>query len=232
MSEDTQLHGQPSGILWTALPSIMETLIAPAFRAWGNSWNLQVSGQEHLATARRKNRGILLATWHGSLAGFVFTMRDQGVVGLVSPVWEGELIARWLSGLGYGLVRGSSGHQSTEGLRASVRALKQGRDVGTVVDGPEGPAKVVKSGVISIAKLAGVPIVPALAAGSLSYRFPNWDRHELPLLFSRVRFGFAEPLVVPRNANEEKMEEFRATLERRLIALDTTLRLGLNGRSG
>jgi lysophospholipid acyltransferase (LPLAT)-like uncharacterized protein len=227
---NTRLHGQPSGVLWATLPNLMENIAAPLFRAWGTTWRLQVKGREHLAEAKRKNRGVLLATWHGSLSGFVFTMRDQGIVGLVSPVWEGELIARWLHGLGYNLVRGSSGHQPLEGLRASVRVLKQGKDVGTVVDGPEGPVKVVKAGVIAMAKLAGVPIVPALAAGSFSYRFPNWDRHELPLPFSQVRFRFAKPLTVPRDAGEARMEELRTILEQRMISLDTALRKELNGR--
>ena len=112
-----------------------------------------------------------------------------------------------------------------------MRELKNGRDIGSVVDGPEGPAKIVKPGVIAMAKLAGVPIVPGLAASSFAYHFPNWDRHELPLPFSRVRFRFAEPLTIPHDADVDQMEELRLTLERRLIDLDDSLRRELRERT-
>ena len=207
----------------------MERLVAPLFRVWAATWRRRERGWKFLAEAKRQHPAVILATWHGSLSGFVYSMRDRGIIGLVSPVWEGELIARWLLGMGYGLVRGSSNHQSTEGLRASVRMLKEGNDVGSVVDGPEGPATEIKMGVISMAKLSGVPILPALAAASHSYRFPSWDRHELPLPFARVHFRIAEPLSVPRNATPEQMEELRLTLERRMIELDRELREELHG---
>lgn len=227
-STSEPLHGQPDGAFWAALPGLVHSL-TPLFRAWGRTWDTRVEGLDYLRAARRAGSGLLLGTWHGNLSGFVHTLRDKEIVALVSPVYEGELIAQWLSAMGYELIRGSSNHQSAEGLRSSIRVLRDGKALGTVVDGPEGPEKIVKQGVIAMAQLSGLPILPGLAAGRRSVRFPTWDRHELPLPFTRVLFRFGEPLYVPRDLDRDGVEEYRARLERRLIELDESLRCTLKG---
>jgi lysophospholipid acyltransferase (LPLAT)-like uncharacterized protein len=221
-SENQEKAGLMNMLLWRAAPAMMEYGAAPLCRLLGSSWQISVHNLKHFHSLPPSP--TLFATWHGSLAGFVHVMRSRAMCALVSPVLEGELIARWLKGYGYTLVRGSSGHEAAEGLRRSVRVLRDGHNLGTAVDGPMGPARIVKPGVIATARLSGAPILPALTAASSAFTFPNWDRHELPLPTSRVLFGFGEPVFVPKRADEMKMEHCRILLENRLLDLDRELR--------
>lgn len=215
-------------LLWEAAPPLAEFLGAPALRLLGRSWKLSIGGVHHQKAAH-EHGSVIYATWHGNLSSYIHTLRDRGIVALVSPVWEGEMIARVLHGLGYDLVRGSSGHQPSEGLRASVRVLQQGGVIGSVVDGPVGPARIVKQGVIAMAQLTGAPILPALSVGSPAWVWPFWDRHELPLPFANVLFRFGEPLTVPRRASASELEGYRLELQNRLLALDEEIRRDLPG---
>jgi lysophospholipid acyltransferase (LPLAT)-like uncharacterized protein len=85
-----------------------------------------------------------------------------------------------------------------------------------LVDGPKGPAYVAKSGVISAARMGGVPVLPTAFASRPSYRFASWDRMVLPLPFARVIVHYDEPLAVPRDASDEQIETLRAALDQRL----------------
>lgn len=214
--------------VWNALPALAQYVAAPLLRLIGRSWQLTISGSPHQKAAHQRG-AVIYASWHGNISSFIYPLRDRGFVALVSPVWEGEMIARVLKGFGYELVRGSSGHQSTEGLRASIRVLKQGHSMLSVVDGPEGPAKEVKAGVIAMAQFTGATILPTLSVGTPSWAWPYWDRHELPLPGAKVLYRYGEPMTIPREATRDELESYRLELENRLIALDEQMRSELPG---
>jgi hypothetical protein len=47
----------------------------------------------------------------------------------------------------------------------------------------------------------------------------NWDRTLVPLPFSRICFGYGEPILVPAGASREKCEEIRRELGESIMAL-------------
>ena len=54
------------------------------------------------------------------------------------------------------------------------------------VDGPRGPGRIVKPGIIFAALKLGVPIVPTTTSARPALLFKSaWDRYLLPLPFSR-----------------------------------------------
>src|SRR5262249_1086726 len=73
-------------------------------------------------------------------------------------------------------------------LRAMVRQLRQGESVGITPDGPNGPAMRASAGIVGVARLAGVPILPMTYATSRRRILQTWDRFHLPLPFSRGVF--------------------------------------------
>ena len=80
---------------------------------------------------------------------------------LVSRSRDGEIIADVVEKWGFKTVRGSKGKKgAVEASMQMISILKSGENCAMMVDGPRGPAKVAKDGVIKIAKLAGVPVVP------------------------------------------------------------------------
>jgi hypothetical protein len=70
-------------------------------------------------------------------------------------------------------------------------------------DGPSGPARSLKKGVLHIALQSGVPIVPLTISASRFISFPSWDRKKHPLPFNRIRVFIHNAICVDRhNFNE------------------------------
>ena len=81
-----------------------------------------------------------------------------------------------------------------------------------MVDGPRGPARVVKPGLLLLAQRAGAAIVPILVSARWHIEVGSWDRMQIPLPLSRVRIRLAEPIEVPRDLPEAKLEALRAQI--------------------
>jgi len=154
----------------------------------------------------------------------IYSLRDTGFVAVVSPSWEGEIISRILSGLGHNLTRASSGHQPMHAVRESVRQLKADKIIGWVVDGPEGPRREVKPGIIQIASLAQRPILPMHAIAMKHWNLPSWDRQTVPVPGTQIVVGFSEPLFVPKGARGDTLSEYVTILRTRLDTLEQQLK--------
>jgi 1-acyl-sn-glycerol-3-phosphate acyltransferase len=65
-------------------------------------------------------------------------------------------------------------------------------------DGPWGPYREAKPGVVMVARQSGLPIVPVAVAARPALRLAGrWDRQLFPLPFSRLRLIPGEPIRVP-----------------------------------
>ncbi len=214
---------QPKGWWWYLLPPALEKIGTPLLRGWARTWRFELIGHEHMKRGRSAG-SVLLATWHGHLGPGTYLLRDRNIHALVSPVWEAELIGAVLRGMGYGMVRASSGYRSSAGLLECKRKLQQGANIAVIVDGPEGPRKKAKPGIAALASFTGVPIVPVLGLGEPAIRFPSWDRHEWPLPFARCALGAAAPLMVPPGSGRRDIAEATREVERRLLELEKDMR--------
>ena len=101
------------------------------------------------------------AFWHRSLLACAYRFRNLNIAILISPSFDGELIARTVEWLGFRAVRGSSSRGGAAGLRAMQAAYAGGHRCAFTADGPRGPMLVAKPGAallrISIGSLRGLP---------------------------------------------------------------------------
>jgi len=202
----------------------METIAvagAAVIRMLGSSWRLTWDRTEFVEEAREINPNYIYALWHNRLLPLTFAHRSRGVVALVSEHRDGEMIARAVERLGYGLARGSSTRGGARGARELLGGLEGGHDLCVTVDGPRGPVYKVKPGIIEIARQSGAPIVPITASASRFKAFRSWDRFQLPHPFARVRITHAKPITVPADAETEAIEQKRVELERALTRITT-----------
>lgn len=161
----------------------------------------------------------IYALWHNRLLVLAGLYRRQGITVLVSPSRDGEVIARVLSRLGYGLVRGSSARGGAEAVAGLCRVLAEGGVVSITPDGPRGPRYVAKEGVAALAAASGVPVVPGAWASGRGWVAGSWDLTRIPAPFSRCRLRLGEPIHVPRSADlAEATAKIEAAL-RRVTAL-------------
>ena len=95
---------------------------------------------------------------------------------LISQHRDGQLIARTVRRFGIASIAGSTSHGGSAALRAILRALKAGQCIGVTPDGPRGPRMRATGGAVDIARLSGVPILPAAFATSRRRVLGSWDR--------------------------------------------------------
>ena len=192
---------------------LLPRLGAFVIRILGLSWRIRVEDAHFLAEARAHSKNVLFAFWHGRLLPLSYTHRNQLIQVLASEHEDGELLGLTIRHLGFGHVRGSSTRGGARAIRELVGKVRDGFDLGLTVDGPRGPVYEVKPGPVEIAKLAGVAIVPITTSSSKRKVFSSWDVFELPLPFTSVCVKYGEPVLVPKDADEETVDHKRLELE-------------------
>jgi lysophospholipid acyltransferase (LPLAT)-like uncharacterized protein len=145
-------------------------------------------------------RPFVYAFWHGQQFALMRWRMRGRTAALVSRSRDGELVATALARIGVASERGSSSRGGAAGLRAIVRRLRGGLDAAFALDGPRGPARVVRSdgrgvGAALAARLGGGVVVPFASACARCRVFARaWDRFELPLPFTRVAVVVGAPM--------------------------------------
>jgi lysophospholipid acyltransferase (LPLAT)-like uncharacterized protein len=186
-------------------------------RALGATWRVrQIAVDDPLA----RRAPAVGALWHEGLFPAAWRFRDLGAAIPVSRSRDGDRIVAVLDRLGYGPApRGSSSRGGPAALAGAIRAAGEGRVIGVLCDGPRGPARRCKPGVLAIARATGLPLYPIGVAARPAIRFGSWDRTLLPLPFARVLFTGGAPLEVPASATREDLEALRQHLEQELTRL-------------
>ncbi len=143
----------------------------------------------------------VLATWHQNLFAGILAQNGRRHTVMISRSRDGDAVAHLCSRLGHHVVRGSSkkGSKDKGGKLAKdemIEVLRSGTPGAITVDGPSGPIHEVKPGIVEIARLAGVPIVPYLAIPQRYWCFRSWDAFRLPKPFTRIDIYYGEPIVV------------------------------------
>jgi lysophospholipid acyltransferase (LPLAT)-like uncharacterized protein len=162
----------------------------------------------------------IYCSWHQRwFAGITLMPRRHPIAIMVSQSRDGELIARLIAALGWHVVRGSSTRGGTKALRQLLDCLRRGIAVGHIVDGPQGPFGEVKPGLLSLAQISGMPIVPMIIAPERKWVFSSWDRFMVPKPFSRVLVRFDREIYIPRRLEKDETDALRNRIEQRLYSL-------------
>ena len=174
----------------TAFDGLAQWCIAGLAR----TWRLTVSGNDAVANLRSSGHRLVFAVWHAALLVPLWHRRTEGITLLVSQHADAERLARAGEHWGYRIVRGSSTRGGVRGLKGIVRALQLGGDVATTPDGPRGPARVAKPGLVWAAAREGATIIPIGVHASSHWQLSSWDRFRIPKVGARVHLHYGTPL--------------------------------------
>jgi lysophospholipid acyltransferase (LPLAT)-like uncharacterized protein len=167
-----------------------------------------------------EQKPVLFALYHGRMVGLLRVLRlPKNLTILVSRSRDGEIVARMLQHLGFSLARGSPGRKAVEAGKQLVDAARRGQSLAITVDGPRGPQQEVKSGIIRMAEMTGLPIVPFVARARTTYWFWGWDKFMGPKWSTPIVYMYDDPIIVPNNCSDEERERIRLQLDERLTAL-------------
>jgi lysophospholipid acyltransferase (LPLAT)-like uncharacterized protein len=110
------------------------------------------------------------------------------------------------------LFLGSSGDEGKKAVNELAKLVRQGWSTTISPDGPKGPARSLKNGVLHIALQSGVPIVPLAISASHFVPVPSWDSKKHPLPFSRIKVVMHEAIYVRRENFEESAAQIMSAL--------------------
>ncbi|MDY4011100.1 MAG: lysophospholipid acyltransferase family protein [Fusobacterium gastrosuis] len=172
------------------------------------------------------NKAYIYCFWHNKLATpSIFFRNIEKKVALSSPSKDGELISVPLEKLGYTLVRGSSDKKSVSSTISLLKYLKKGYSMGTPLDGPKGPRKKAKKGLLYLAQKSGTALIPLGVAYEKKWIFEKtWDKFEMPKPFSNICIFLGNEINLKEDEDidkfaekiEEKIEEANREAEKYL----------------
>ena len=177
-------------------PEAVERFAAPAIRLLAASWRVRTEYEERWRPLYESRRAHVYLVWHEVLLPLLWHHRGQGVAIVVSEAREGQYLADFAMSLGYRTVRGSSTRGAARALLGAVRELEEGHAVAFTPDGPRGPRRELKPGVVAAAQRAGAVIIPVHARASRAWRLNSWDRFMIPKPAARVTVTYGRPFEV------------------------------------
>ena len=158
----------------------------------------------------------IIAFWHECVLMSLHSRWRRPTTAMISRSKDGEIVAGVLEHYGATTARGSSTRGGDVALREVLRDVRDGRNIAFTPDGPKGPPRIVKEGIVYVAKITGLPIVPFHYAAKSKKRLRSWDRMILPRPFTKVVFVYGDPITVPRDGD---VEEWRLEIEKQMNEL-------------
>lgn len=192
------------------------------------NWLYQLHKKAYFATNINypKDTQCIFALWHAHQCG-LYSLEDREKINImISRSSDGNIIAHVVEELGFKTVRGSQnrGGANRGGsavTRELIHRIQQGESGAITIDGPNGPKHIVKKGILDIARITGVPIIPmTFYAGKNGFiKFKTWDEFSYPVPFKKLINIYGEPIFVPEDADSETIEKIRKEIEDKLIEL-------------
>jgi len=103
------------------------------------------------------------------------------------------------------LLLGSSGEEGRSAANSLARLVREGNSTTISPDGPYGPPRILKKGVLHIALQSGAPVVPLTLSSLRFIPWHSWDSKKFPLPFNRIRVTVHENIYVNEGNFEESM---------------------------
>ena len=202
------------------------SLITLLARIWFGTVRVKILNLEVYEKYFKGSRSghVVAGSWHRHSIFLFYFFRTLGSRAImISRSMDGELTAKIAQRLGYTPIRGSSSKGGGKALHAMMNFLNSSSEkrlCGTPVDGPKGPHRKMKKGMLALAKETGAVFIPMTCSGNRVITLERaWDKTILPKPFSQVVVDFGEPVFVPKDVTDEEFEGIRQDLEIKLNQL-------------
>jgi len=194
---------------------LVAALAAVVIRLWMGTTRVRThcaDGRPHPVDPAQSR--FVYAFWHETLLAPI-AVRPKARV-LISQHRDGELIAQACRWLGMGVIRGSTARGGSQALLEMIRGDGDGAHLAITPDGPRGPRRELKPGIVMVASQSGLPIVPVGIGFTRAWRAASWDRFAVPLPFSTLVGVMSEPIEVPKDLDRAQMQHYQRLVEERL----------------
>ncbi|HZD48682.1 MAG TPA: lysophospholipid acyltransferase family protein [Silvibacterium sp.] len=198
-------------------------LVALLLRAIGATLRFEYVCEPGLIPPTRATPGIY-CFWHRcALPSLLYFRGKLRCSILVSPSFDGELIARTIEQFDFNAVRGSSSREGAAGLMGLKRTIEAGFIAVFTADGPRGPRYKSKIGAVKLAQMMQMPVGILYLLPKRAWVANSWDGFLIPKPFSQIAVAWAHKVPAPTpDAGNEELEAVRLAVE---TALERARRL-------
>ena len=166
-----------------------------------NGWAADVSGR------------FLYAVWHDALFFPLLVAKPQNMSALASRHQDGSYVAEILRLLNVQPFRGSTARGGAQAVRQLLGVAQQ-LHITLTPDGPRGPRREMKDGIVFLASRTGLGIVPAAFSCRSGIRIQGtWTDMLLPLPFTTTYCILGEPIHVPSELTREEIDFHRQRVQ-------------------
>jgi lysophospholipid acyltransferase (LPLAT)-like uncharacterized protein len=170
----------------------------------------------------------MFCMWHDHIVMAVFSSRTHSLAGLISQHRDGGYLADSVQIAGIHPVRGSTSRGGAEAVREILS--RPDLHLAMTPDGPRGPRRKMKDGIVYMSARSGRPIIPTALLASRYWNISgSWTDMMIPKPFSRVLLITGSPIIVPEDLPREDMERWAAALELEMNRLDQIAHRIMNG---
>tara|TARA_Y100001970_G_scaffold293794_1_gene443273 strand:- start:3076 stop:3747 length:672 start_codon:yes stop_codon:yes gene_type:complete len=162
------------------------------------------------------NKPFILAFWHNQLMMISFCWKSKKKINILA---SGHSDGR------FGAIVGNyfnlnniqtSINSNALSMRPIFKLLNDNNYLGITPDGPRGPREIASSGIIRIAKNTQIPILTVGFASSKNKKLKSWDKFLVTFPFSKCVFSWSEPLLIPKNLDDNQIPKFQKILEAKI----------------
>jgi len=213
----------------------LKTMIASALvyclaRSLLATYRIRVFGLDHRTAAEglHAKSSFCIALWHEQLFACILAHRGQPFAPLASLSSDGDIVTWVMARLGFRTVRGSSSKRGAVARDELVDVTGHGWFTAITVDGPRGPRRRVKGGVIDVARRSGVAILPLIAVADRTWVLAkSWDQFQIPRPFARIAVRYGEPITVSPDAQGLAFGRAKAQVRDAMAVTETGARMDL-----
>ena len=155
----------------------------------------EVRGRNQIKELTGSGKSVIIAIWHGKVLPIFMDLASYHYYALAGMHKDAELISQIGAQTGWRLLRGSSSDRGKEVFKEMINVLSTpGSVIAMTPDGPKGPAKIPKPGVIRAAQKSGAIIIPAIGQARRRWGFTNWDTFYVAKPFTKIVLHYGKPL--------------------------------------
>ena len=159
---------------------------------------------------------FILAFWHGQLMTFSYTWKINKKLNILASSHSdgrfGASIAKYFKLNNIPI--SSDGNNLS--LRPIFKILNSNNYIAITPDGPRGPKEKVSEGIIKIAKISKVPIIPVGFGSSKNFCLKSWDSFLITLPFSKCRIVWGDSITIPENLEDQEIATYKKIIEEKI----------------
>ena len=177
---------------------------------------IQIKNSKIIEKMWEDKKPFILAFWHSQLMMIGHVWKSKAILNMLASSHSDGRFGAYIAGH-FNLKNVSiMSKNKSPSLRKVIKILDEGNYIGITPDGPRGPNKKVSEGIIKIAVHTQVPIIPLGFASNKNFKLKSWDSFLITYPFSKCRFVWGDPIIIPSYVKDNDLEKYKKFLEEKI----------------